>query len=421
MSSLRRLAARYRRSVTDRVRRRSRSALVRAMRLTGAAVAAYLVAEAITPKQASTLAPLTALLVVQVTLFSTLTSGLRRVVSVVAGVVLAVGVSSTTGFHWWSLGLIVAGSVILGQLLRLGDHLLEVPISAMLVLAVGDQAHVAANQRIIETVVGAAVGVALNVLLPPAVKARGAGDAVGRLAEAMAALLDRVGDDLVSGVFGEGVDRWLDDARRLSRQVARADRAVTEADESRRLNPRAVGTVDTGPGLRAGLDALEHCSVAVRGLCRAISDRVRDLPIEGDEFANEVRYAFAVLLHDLGTAIRSYGELVRAEVETGGEAEQAELKAALEALGEARARLIELLLVDPRDDETLWELHGSLLDSVQRMLRELDVEERARLRERQARDAASRPLAVAAGRIRASTRQVAGRPLTQLPLRRPRR
>lgn len=53
------------------------------------------------------LAPLTALLVVQVTLFATLTSGIRRVNAVVAGVLIAVGFSSLVGLNWWSLGILI--------------------------------------------------------------------------------------------------------------------------------------------------------------------------------------------------------------------------------------------------------------------------------------------------------------------------
>src|SRR4051794_21656017 len=84
----RRLRARLTTAVL-RVRRRGRSALFRAARLTGAAVAAYLVAEGLGLIDPPPLvAALTALLVVQATASSTLFSGLQRVISVVAGVAL---------------------------------------------------------------------------------------------------------------------------------------------------------------------------------------------------------------------------------------------------------------------------------------------------------------------------------------------
>src|SRR3954462_3348225 len=77
-------------TVVLRVRQRGRSAAFRAARITGATVAAFLAAEALGLRSPPPLiAALTALLVVQATLSSTLTNGVQRVFSVVAGVALA--------------------------------------------------------------------------------------------------------------------------------------------------------------------------------------------------------------------------------------------------------------------------------------------------------------------------------------------
>jgi uncharacterized membrane protein YgaE (UPF0421/DUF939 family) len=81
-----------------RLRARWRSALSRAARMTGATVAAFLAAQVIGLHQPPPLiAALTALLVVQATLTSTLVNGVQRVLSVMAGVVLAVLLVSVTG------------------------------------------------------------------------------------------------------------------------------------------------------------------------------------------------------------------------------------------------------------------------------------------------------------------------------------
>src|SRR3954454_11640436 len=125
-------------TVMLRVRQRGRSAAFRAARITGASVAAYLVAQALGLRSPPPLiAALTALLVVQATLSGTLTNGVQRVLSVVAGVALAMLFVAVVGLTWWSLAALVAASIVVGQLLRLGPHLVEVPISAMLVLGGG--------------------------------------------------------------------------------------------------------------------------------------------------------------------------------------------------------------------------------------------------------------------------------------------
>ena len=195
-----RLRGRIRTAVL-RMRRRWRSAVFRAARLAGASVAAFLAAEGFGLVDPPPLvAALTALLVVQATASSTLFSGVERVASVVAGVVLATGFVAVMGLHWWSLGILVAVSIIVGQLLRLGPNLIEVPISAMLVLGVGYAAgaHSTGLNRVVETLIGAAVGVLVNVLFPPAVQSRNAGQAVQRLAEEIAALVDEAAQALGS-------------------------------------------------------------------------------------------------------------------------------------------------------------------------------------------------------------------------------
>jgi type II secretory pathway pseudopilin PulG len=396
-----------------RIRRRWRSAAFRAARLTGAAVAAYLVAEALGLVNPPPLvAALTALLVVQATATSTLFSGVERVLAVLAGVAIATGFAFVVGLTWWSLGILVAAAIVVGQLLRLGPNLIEVPISAMLVLGVGFAAgaEAAALSRLVETLIGAAVGVLVNVAFPPAVRSRYAGQAVQRLAEEIAALLEEAAQgigpdpglpptrsvtdsgnffptgtgwftipsvDRTSGDLGlttEATRRWLDDARRLNRHVPRVDRALTHAEESRRLNVRALGSPERARSLRGGLEALEMCSVAVRTLFRAIDDWVRGGMVEPDAgYAARARKAWTELLSDLAVAVRAFGALLRAEVESSAEAEQAALHDALDRLRLDRVRHAEALLADPREHPDLWELDGALVTLVDLMLLELDT------------------------------------------------
>ena len=110
---------------------------LRTAKVTLAAVLAFVAADLLDTSQAPILAPLTALLVVQLTVYETVAQGLQRIFSVLAGVLVAVGIATFVGLTWWSLGAVVAVSLVVGVFLRLGPHLIEVPISAMLVLAVG--------------------------------------------------------------------------------------------------------------------------------------------------------------------------------------------------------------------------------------------------------------------------------------------
>jgi hypothetical protein len=86
----------------------ARSSVSYISRLTATATFAYLMAlviPACTPRPV--LAPLTALLVLQASLYQTIRSALRKVLSVTVGVLVAVGVAEFIGFSWWQLALVI--------------------------------------------------------------------------------------------------------------------------------------------------------------------------------------------------------------------------------------------------------------------------------------------------------------------------
>lgn len=413
------VARRIARSSVRRFRRGWRPSLTRTARLTGAAGAAYVAASMLLahgPLHAPRplLAALTALLVVQATLVGTLSDSLKRIASVIAGVAVAIAFSSVVGFSLASLVGLIAAALVVGQILRLGPHLLEVPISAMLVLNVG-AAESAAAGRIVETVIGAVVGLLVNLAFPPAMQTRTVGAAVADYAGRLAGQLETVAEEITEQLRPDQADQWLSDARDLTDSTTDLDRLIGAAEQNRRLNPRALGRLDAAPDLRADLGALEHSAVALRALYRTMADRARAQEGDTQAYGGETRQVFGVLLQDLATAVRQFGSLIRAEDEQAGGEYGQELEAALDSVREARARLTELLLVDPRDEPGLWALHGSLLTAVERVLRELDVEERNRARARRSAERTRTPAAVAVDRLRTATRQVAERP------RRPRR
>lgn len=409
----------------DRVRRRWRSAVIRTVRLTGAAALAYSVAAATLPDPRPLTAALTALLIVQVTLLGTIADSVRRILAVVLGVSLAIGVTSIVPFSVWSLSAVIAVSILLGLLLRLGPHLVEVPISAMLVLGVGG-AEAAAASRITETLVGAAAGLVVTLVLPPAVQNRTAGAAVEGFAVDMAELLERVAGDLARPVTVEQAHRWLAEARRVTHRVPVVEQALLDAEQSRRMNARAVGLTETGEGLQTGLDSLEHSAVALRALYRSLLDGVRNqLEVDDDTtdsagfYDPDVRSVFSVLLIDLAAAIRGFGAFVGDEADDAVVRHPAQLEESIESARELRARLTDLLLVDPRQDRILWELHGSMLASIERVLIEIDLERRLRERDRRLESIEDNRTAASAAvaRLRVATRHAAERTRPRARLR----
>jgi hypothetical protein len=363
-----------------------RGALLWALRITIAATASYIVGLLIFPGTLPLLAPLTAMLVVQVTPMSLLASGLDRVVSVVIGVSLAVGFAAVVPLEWWSLGLLIFVSVIIGQVLRLQANLMEVAISGMLVLGVGSLgATAAAGQRIAETLVGAGVGIVANLLFPPRIPTADAGRAIEGLADAVSDLLRRSAQALEQLTrdppsVSAAAPGWLGEARSITHHdVPRVGASLERAEQGRRLNVRAVGTSDVGPGLRHGLEALEHTAVAVRSMFRALTDATSGVEWVRQDGADDVLRGLVQVFRELAAAIGTFGELVRLEAAPARQVGAVDFRAlhrSILTLPEARDRLEDFATYG--GDPQLAELNAAVLSTVLRVQRELDLEQRVR-------------------------------------------
>ena len=345
----------------------------RTIKTTLAAVLAYLLAVLLLGSQPPPLlAPLTALLVAQLTIFETVKSSVERVGSVVAGVLVAVLISKVVGLTWWSLGITILAALVIGLLLRLGDHTLEVPISAMLVLAVAGQAGTVAIDRITETLIGAVTGVVVSFMLRPPMYVQPAGDAIGQLAADIAELLTSMGIELTEGWSSEQARAWEERAHELDRPLRAARIALTRGEDSLRLNPRQRRVREGASSLRAALAALEHSAVQVRGITLDLADLAEAVESR-DQAEPELLVALGALLVELGAGVAAFGQLVAPEV-AGPPREAVPLHIALEIARTHRDVLAELMLVDARSDLELWHIQGGLLANVDRLLREIDLE-----------------------------------------------
>jgi hypothetical protein len=362
-------------------------------RLTSAAVISYLITLVVTDGAIDLTGALTALLVVQASAYSTLKMGAVRVGAVLSGVLVATLLSTWVGLTWWSLGAAIAASLLLGKVLRLGEQALETPITAMLILGVANS-DIAAGIRIINTLIGAGVGVALNLIYPPAMPTASAGRALLRVVDAAAAPLDAAADALVAGPVGRAqLDALLDRLRAATRRVANARDIINSLKDSRRFNPRALGTIDVEPVLGTGLDTLEHSLLDIRSLLTVISVETPVEEVPDDPFGEELRAAFAVVLHDAADCLRAFGSLVVAEAEERADETEEALAESLEILRETRAILTELMMVKAPDNSPAWMLRGSVLAALGQVLTRLDLEERARLRRTWRDEQLRRPLA----------------------------
>ncbi|CAM5671324.1 aromatic acid exporter family protein [Streptomyces griseorubiginosus] len=371
-------------------RRRRDPVVVQTLRSAAAATIAYVIALRLSPEAAPLTAPLTALLVVQVTLYSTLTTGVRRVNSVVTGVLVAIAFSLLVGLTWWSLGLLIVASLVVGRLVRVEEFVPEVAISAMLVLGVttvGDTAWA----RVLETLIGAVVGLACNLLLAPPVWVDEAGESIEGLARRVRKLMLRMGEEAAGRPPVELATARLYEARELDHDIVEVDAALRQAEDSLKLNPRVKEGLLHRVVLRTGLDTLEICTVVLRVLARTLTDLAKERDpfaedpglLDRDQdpeplFGPETGRTVEQLLSEIGDAVVSFAVLVTTHVSVSAESAEGRLTAELRQASATRDKLAQLLLEGIQRDSRHWQLHGAVLTEVNRILDELDTEHRSR-------------------------------------------
>src|SRR6478736_2677695 len=122
-------------------------------------VLAWLAASLIVPGELPVFATIAALLVVQPSVNQSVGRAIERSLGVIVGVVVAYAVGLAFGTNSW----IVLVAVVVSVLMLTPGSANQVPISAMLVLAIGASNPEYAFARIGETILGAIIGVIVNI------------------------------------------------------------------------------------------------------------------------------------------------------------------------------------------------------------------------------------------------------------------
>ncbi|MBF8186806.1 hypothetical protein ITP53_13850 [Nonomuraea sp. K274] len=344
--------------------RMERDALVQTVKVTGACVFAWWLAAYLLKVPLPVLVPVGVLLTVSATAYGTVVRGLQQIVAVVVGVGAATAITWLVGVNAVTMAVLVAGGLVLTRLLNLPAQNVQLPVSAMLVLALG---HTYGFARLTDVLLGAAIGIAANLLiLPPRFVEHAASELCGLSGE-----LSDLAADMSRGLGGEWdadlAGDWLERARGLSQRLEQAKEAGDRAAESVRL---ALRRRRYDRRLRQGADAatcLDHACHQLRGIARGLTDLaagVRGLPGEPGVVLPE---PLAAELAALSRVFRSFG-LIQIG---GGRAEDvAELRAALGEGDLQQQRLVTRF--EDTESGVLRLLLGSLVDGCARIRHEFD-------------------------------------------------
>jgi uncharacterized membrane protein YgaE (UPF0421/DUF939 family) len=234
----------------------ARETALQALKAAVAAVLAWFIASQVLALPQPYLAPWAALIVVRPTVHWSALTGLRQMAAVALGVAVAVAAVAVTPGRELALAACVPVALLLSHWPRLDDQGLYVPFTALFMVAVDnvDEPYVLA--RLVETALGAGVGIGLNLLLVPPGRVRAVGTRLHRDAAATAGLLREVAAALRSGRDRTEDGDWSARAKTLETRGAGTAATLDRARNSLRLNPQS--TAEEYAVLDRCQAALEH-------------------------------------------------------------------------------------------------------------------------------------------------------------------
>jgi hypothetical protein len=216
-----------------------RAALVQAVKAALAAVLAWLAAARLFDLAQPFLAPWAAVFIVEATVYRSLRSAGQQVSAVGIAVVLASVVEAIVPWQVLAMAVAVLAGLLIGQARWFGDSGPWIGITALLLITWGTVTQSALLvDRLIETVLGVVIGLAVNALLFPPVYGRRAEEANRRLASDMAELIEEMAEALRGDMPPGRADSWASRAREAVVLVRQAERMIELSRESRRMNLR---------------------------------------------------------------------------------------------------------------------------------------------------------------------------------------
>ncbi|PVC81743.1 hypothetical protein DBP19_35005 [Streptomyces sp. CS090A] len=222
--------------LTPRLHRPDRYQVVQSLKMAAAAILAWALTGWWLEAPMALMAPWAAVALVQGTVYRSLRTAVQLVLMITAGTLLATGAAALTGNTMIAMVVALPLTALLGNLAPVGGQGLYASTTALFVLAYGSHSWPAVGHRLLETLVGAAVGVAVNAVVLPPVHSRH----VSRLASALPRDSARLLRDMADGMEvydASRAEQWHRGAKDLLAALSELYIGRGWDSESFRLNP----------------------------------------------------------------------------------------------------------------------------------------------------------------------------------------
>jgi uncharacterized membrane protein YgaE (UPF0421/DUF939 family) len=314
-----------------------------------AAVAAWVLAASVLELPQPFLAPWAALLVVHATVYRTFSKGMQQVAATVVAVLLATVVGETLGLSTWAITVLLVVALVLGAVPWLGVEATTIATTGLVVLTTGFEDDVMLIARLLDTAIGVAVGLVVNVLVWPPLRRHTAAKALDRVDDGIGELLADMAGGLGDGCQDEDITGWIDRTRDIDGDLDQAWALLRQAEESARMNPRRSAKVMKNPReWHELLRRMEQAVAEIRSLARTLGGQQAHREAWGETFAEP----WISMLGDTGRATSA---------------------ADPDALLDVRRRL-EVLTEDLRSHERSpeWPVYGALIINLRNIIDAMD-------------------------------------------------
>ena len=315
------------------------------VRLAFAVTVSWAVAVAVSRSTLALFAPITTLLVVQSSAWTTLGVSIQRILGTGIGVLAASIWVNVAGLTWWSFLIGVAAALLVARLLpwSLGGQL-QIPVAVVFVLALGPGSITADAWRVFDVLIGGAIGLLAVFIYPPKPRPAALESTMRTYRDAIIETMVSIGRESGSHdvpLADHEQHDYLAPSRRL-RDLADAARVeLVRFVEGVHLNMRARGLEETVHSHAMRLRRLGGIGVQVRGIVGAANrlyDRGEVAPrLSGRELGVLVDRLVALLECVLGSSGQPLGDC------DGAAATR------LDAALESELRQAAQLLVDQKD------------------------------------------------------------------------
>ena len=287
------------RSAADLVRANSRVSVLQMVKTGVAAILAWLLTSLLPSPEPPIFAVIAAIIVVQPSVNQSFAKAIERSFGVVLGVVIAMLIGMAFGEATWTILVAVVAAILIAWSLRLSVGAAnQTPISAMLVLALGAASPVYSAERILETMLGAAIAFVVNALVVPPVPMTDARVSIIELAEETARSFEKLADAAIGAKRAENPEMLLIEARLMRPMQERAIREVTTAEDALSLNPRARRYREQIASMRGTLRALTVITSPLIGMTRAFRDHFDD-ELTSEPMMVEIATEMRRIAHDI--------------------------------------------------------------------------------------------------------------------------